>query len=155
MAKVVVDIDKGFRSIGRHLRKMIPGPNVTVGIQDAEAAENREGITNANLMAIHEFGSMDGRIPQRSVLRSTVDRERRLIGRMLERAVKNAAGNGNPRRELGRVGEKVRAEMVRTIDQSIGLEANAPSTIAAKGSSKPLIDLGILKNSFTWVYHSS
>ncbi len=150
----VKDIDRGFRQLVRNFVRMRRGPNVTVGIQGDEAMEQRDGITNANLAAVHEFGSADGSIPQRSFIRGTTDRERAKINRLLERAVK-AGVRGDVRRELGKVGEVIRAAMVRTIDQSIGIKANAPATIARKGSSVPLIDTGVLKGAISWEYHAS
>jgi hypothetical protein len=138
----------------RRFRAMRAGPNVTVGIQGAEASEDRGfGETNATLAAIHEFGSRDGSIPQRSFLRGTADRERAKINRLLTKAVKNAAANGGIKRELGVVGSAVVAEVVRTIDQSIDLVALKAATIARKGSTTPLIDDGILKGAITHVVH--
>ena len=153
---VVRDIDRGFKKLVRNFRRMRPGPNVTVGVQGSDAGTSRgPGFNNATLAAVHEFGSADGTIPQRSFLRATTDRERALITRMLTRAAREGAVKGDIKRQLGIVGEKVRSEVIRTIDQSIGLKALASSTIRAKGSTKPLIDTGILKGSITWEVHST
>ena len=110
-------------------------------------------LSNAALAAVHEFGSKDGTIPQRSFIRSTADRERSTINRLLTAAVKGVNTPDGIRRGLGLVGEKTVAEMKRTIDRSIGIAANLPATITAKGSSTPLIDTSVLKNSITWEVH--
>ena len=138
------------------MRRWRRGPNVTVGIQGAAAAEDRgAGETNASLAAIHEFGAPAAGIPSRPFMRGTVEREQSLIARMLDRAARRGAmPQGNLLRELGVVGERVRAEMIRTIDNTIGLAELKQATIDAKGGkSRPLIDSGTLKNSITHVVH--
>lgn len=67
-------VDKGWR----HLLEVVKAIKqhdtyVKVGVlDDGAGAEEREGgITNAELAAIHEFGSKDGHIPERSFIRST------------------------------------------------------------------------------------
>lgn len=154
MARAVTDIDRGFKSLVRRFRRSRDGPNVTVGIQSTAAGLSRGvGFSNAALAAVHEFGSKDGTIPQRSFIRATVDRERGQINRLLSVAVKKVADPDGIRRGLGIVGEKVVAEMKRTINQSIDIVSLKPATIIAKGSSTPLIDTGVLKNSITWEIH--
>jgi len=154
VARDVVDRDRGYRKFARNMQRFAKGPNVTVGVQGTQAAETRKfGETNAAIAAIHEFGSIDGRIPQRSFIRAPMDRERALINRMLEVAVRSTARDGNARKHLGIVGARARAEMVRTIDQSIGLAPLAAATVARKRSSRPLIDTGQLKASLTWKVH--
>ena len=154
MARVFKDIDRGFKRLVARFREFKIGPNVTVGVQGSEASLSRGvGLTNAGLAAVHEFGSKDGRIPQRSFIRSTADREKAKIERLLTRSVKLAVVGKSMRQQLGEVGATVTADMKRTIDQSIDIVANAPSTIAKKGSATPLIDTGILKNSITWKTH--
>lgn len=156
MARNVVDRDRGYRKFARNMRRHAKGPNVTVGVQGTEASETRKfGETNAAIAATHEFGSIDGRIQQRSFIRAPMDRERALILRMLEVAVRSTARDGNARKHLGIVGARARAEMVRTIDQSIGLALLARSTRLRKGSSRPLIDTGQLKGSITWKVHGA
>ena len=122
-----------------------------IGIQGTEASETREfGETNIKLALVHEFGSRDGRVPQRSFLRSSADRETRKFQRLLARAGRRAAVNGNLKRELGVVGEVGVAEVKRTINNSIGLKPNAAITIERKGSSKPLLDTAQLRDAVTW-----
>lgn len=156
---VIEDVDRGFRRMMQNLALYLRRPPfVTVGIQGREARYKRDfGQSNVTLAAVHEFGSRDGKIPQRSFIRSTVDRERGMILRMLERAVKDAARSGDAYRGLGIVGEKVKAEMVRTIDQSIGLKPLTKAGIRSKKrpSTKPLIDTGQLKGAITWKVHNA
>ena len=159
MSKEVTVVDRGLKAIFRR-SKRFDGASVTVGIQgteaNAEVETEGEGTFNmASLAAVHEFGSQDGRIPQRSFIRGTIDREKALIFKLLKTAAKRGLVNGSLEKNLGVVGEKVVAEMVRTIDQSIGLKANAPSTVAAKGSSTPLLNVGTLQRSITHKVHGA
>ena len=135
----------------RRVRALVPGPHVRVGVQGAEGRKERKfGESNLAIAAIHEFGSRDGTIPQRSYLRSTGDRELALFQRFLGIAAKRAVINGDIKIELGRVGELGVSKVKQTINQSIGLKALKPATERRKGSTRPLIDTAVLKNSITW-----
>jgi hypothetical protein len=157
MPKRVIDIDRGMKAMVRRFKRDQRGPYVTVGIQGTEASQTREfGQTNVAIAAVHEFGSRDGHIPQRSFLRSTMDREHSRLLKLLEMGVKKTALTGaDVTMTLSTVGEVARAACVRTIDQSIGLKPNAPATIKRKRSTTPLIDEGILKRSITWKVHKA
>ena len=67
------------------------------------------------------------------------------------RAADRVAAGHNPETEIGIVGNIALAEVIRTIDESLGIEANSPETIERKGSSRPLVDTGELKQSITVV----
>lgn len=152
-SKVIVR-DRGLNKILAQI-KAADGLAATIGIQGTEAQESRGGITNAQLAAIHEFGigarlrlgdqQLKVRIPERSFLRVPFDQNSeaavRLVGKRLN------AGDSEAK-ALGLAGEFLRGRMVRAIDAGIAPE-NAPSTIAKKRSSKPLIDIGQLKQSLT------
>lgn len=142
---VVVDIDRGFKALLRNMIKLRKGAAIEV----SAPGRRDDGQSNAFLVNLHEFGSGDGKIPQRSFIRSTIDREKASINKMLDAAVRSGAANGDVRRRLGVAGEKIRGDIIRTIDRSIDIAPNAPSTVAKKGSSTPLVDTGIMKNSLT------
>lgn len=153
---VVRDIDRGMRAMVRRFKLHKGGPNVTVGIQSTDAAQSRGfDQTNVTLAAVHEFGSKDGHIPQRSFMRSTIDRERGHIMRLLQSRVRKVALKGEDVvKGLGIVGEFTKSAMVRTIDQSIGLKPKAAATLRRHpGKTTPLIVTGILKRSITWKVH--
>lgn len=107
---------------------------------------NRGGgeLTNADLMAIHEFGAPRAGIPARSVLRATADAQRAKWMAMLERVVRGAvAGKVDLLTALDLVGLKATADMVAAVRKGIAPPLKS-ATIKAKGSSKPLIDTGRL-----------
>lgn len=150
-ATEVKDVDRGFEQFQRDAEKASRGAHVSIGIQATEAAQTRAfALTNVTLAATHEFGSRDGRIPQRSFMRATIDREREAISRMIDGAAEKVAHGSSLERELGTIGEWVKSEMIRTIDQTIGLAPLKKSTETRKGSTKPLIDTGQLKAAITW-----
>ena len=139
-ASAVKDIDRGWARIRRELRQL-DGAYTKVGLQTgAEHADPQSGDLSDLVMigAVHEFGTR--RIPQRSWLRTAFDSNRTaiqgmkttLFGKVLENRM-------SPLQAFQLLGEffqaKVRANIVK-----IKSPANAPSTIARKGSTNPLID---------------
>ena len=152
-ATKVKDTDRGFNRMWRTFRAHRGGPHARVGIQGTDASEPHGfGQTNLTIAAVHEFGAKNGRPPQRSFIRATIDRERSQLTRLLRREARAMAFDGDWRRHLGIVGAKARAEMVRTIDQSIGLKPLTPAGIRSKQvpSTQPLIDTGQLKGAISW-----
>ena len=109
-------------------------------------------LTLAELAGVLEFGTEDGRIPERSVVRSTFDEKREelaklgsnLMGQVLD-------GKMDTARALGLLGAKAAAEMKNKITEGSGVPPpNAPSTVERKGSDRPWVDTGRLLNAFTW-----
>lgn len=89
-------------------------------------------------------------IPERSFIRATIDEKRGDIARLFERAAKGAIdGKINLKTGLGLIGEKTVAWIKGRIRKGISPPL-AASTIARKGSSKPLIDEGQLIGSLTY-----
>jgi hypothetical protein len=137
---------------------------LVVGVQGSEAAdlyEAKEGarpLTLVEVASVHEFGTKDGRIPERSFLRSTLTRREGNYGKLLTAALQRSLEEvsidgvgdvaGAFARQLEVVGLRVVRDVQTTIrDSGPGWPANAPITVLAKGSSKPLIDTGRLRQS--------
>jgi len=104
-------------------------------------------LTNAELMAIHEFGAPRAGIPERAPIRGAFDayekRWQALVGNLVKAVV---AEKMAPERALGLLGERAVADMRAHV--RAGLEPPLkPATIARKGSSVPLIDTGRLLQS--------
>lgn len=157
--KVTV-VDKGWDAIKARIGTLKgSGAIVSIGVQGTEAAANHQGthLTVAQLATIHEFGKVIhqprmGRtivIPERSFLRKTVDMYRDAIAR---RQVLLSQGFILGKFELTGAMELLGMYVVGLIKQRIAngiAPPNSPWTIARKGSSKPLIDTGQLRNSIT------
>lgn len=145
-------VDRGANALLRRLAKSREA--VRVGILDDSPKKAREGDGGRHSLevaAVHEFGAPAAGIPQRSFIRATVDLNEREIAR-LQHATMTAFVQGKVtlRQGLDRIGMKVAAMMQKRF--AAGIEPPlAESTIARKGSSKPLVDTGQLRSSITWV----
>lgn len=167
----VKEVDLGWEAIRKNIKLLGDSGGVcNVGVQGEQAAANhqRSELTLGQLAGIHEFGTVihqparrhpkSGKatrprtivIPARSFLRDTVDIYQEPIAR---REVLLSQGVLYGKFTLLGGLELFGMYVVGLIRQRIAngiLPANRPSTIARKGSSKPLIDTGELRNSITW-----
>jgi phage gpG-like protein len=141
--------DLGWERIKRDLGSAVARA-VRVGVQGPEGAavhDDSDGLTNAQLAAIHEFGTAT--VPERSFIRATIEAHGREYERILgAEAAKIIAGRSTVERSLTLLGMRVEGDMKATIEAGIPPPL-APVTVAAKGSSQPLIDSGQLRNSIT------
>lgn len=129
----------------RAVKKLFQGYVVTVGIHEKDGSRDAGGATNADAGFWNEFGT--SRIPERSFLRSTFDEGLRVYKDTSKKAAVFAIRTGASfDKALAILGLKVSSDVKETIRSRID-PANAPSTIAKKGSSTPLIDTGQLLNS--------
>lgn len=132
------------------VKKRVKTPGtVDAGIIDA--GEHQSGdMTVASIGFVHEFGSSDGRIPERSFMRTTIAQEKRAIVTMQKKLLKKVqAGDMSMEKALGLIGDFMRAKISEKIT-NLSAPANAPQTVAKKGSSNPLVDTGQLRNSITF-----
>lgn len=131
----------------QELEKFRGGNYVTVGIhEDAPAVEGGEELTMAQLGALLNFGSMDGKIPARPWLIPGLES---VTPEILE-DLQTSIANGLPLEQaLDRIGA-IAAGGVQEYMTDLKTPPNAPSTIAQKKSDNPLIDTGALRQSVTW-----
>lgn len=112
------------------------------------------GITNAELMFIHENGSPLHNIPARPVLEMTVNYARKkLVMPTIAKCIKGSLlGKNEIDLELNRLAIKVENYARQIIYSNDGrLTPNAPSTINKKGTNHPLFDTGQLARSITCI----
>lgn len=132
-----------------------------VGILQSKGGDaERDGITMIELAAIHEFGSPNAGIPERSFLRSTfrVHKRRELQALIVRLAGQVTAGKLTAKRALGILGQWGAAAVKETIrsKQTMGItdpgarQELLQSTIDRKKSSTPLIDTGRLLNTISY-----
>jgi len=135
----------------KQIRERMTGSGgVYVGVP-AAAGNYEDGDKIATIAAVQEFGSADGRIPERSFLRvplrANVETYRKIVARGLADV---AEGNASLYQILSQLGARAAADSQEAI--SAGIQpANAESTVERKGSSKPLVDTGRLRQSITYV----
>jgi hypothetical protein len=147
------------------------GAHVKVGVLEGHGtgSELREGgLTNAQLAAVHEFGSADGKIPERSFIRSTFDANRETYRENLkELLVKVVDGKLTVEKAFSVLGLKIATDIKKRITTGAGIPPpNAPSTVARKikkgawnkgggGAPRPLVDTGRLLGAITWAYFAT
>jgi hypothetical protein len=141
---IVTDRDLGYNSFMGGILELSKLPAVFVGIR---------GGGDGDLLVIaasNEFGTADGHIPERSYLRSTVDEKRAGYEAALTRIVRDEVdGKSVARVGLERLGAKAVGDVQKKI-AALREPPNAPSTIAKKGSSNPLIEDGRLRQSIEY-----
>jgi hypothetical protein len=167
----VTDHDKGYARLLRDLHDLGPIEAV-VGIREEKGKHAYDadevlskggtsgdmGLTVAAAATVNEYGSEDGRIPERSFMRSTFDenRDRYAAGIRIgiEKAIDGSLAGSRPvHGGVLEVIEVVAAVVVGDVQEKIvagPFKPNAPYTIRKKGSSKPLIDTGRMRQSIDY-----
>lgn len=141
------ETDLGFRALLRSL-KTADGAYVDVGLFEGEGSYEGGEITVPQIGAVHEFGSQDGRIPERSWLRRNHDEHQSRYRDQLDAGYsKVLAGTGRVISILTAFAERVASDVRKTITQ-VNSPPLRPSTIRRKGGkSNPLIDTGTMRAS--------
>ena len=136
----VVDKDLGWKKILRNMRK-IDAKAVKIGIQDGDKTfDGKESL--AYVASLHEFGSPGGKIPERSFIRTAIDKNERKINNLSDRlALKILDGSVTVRGALDLIGLSVTGMIQEQITDGDYVPLS-PATIKKKGSDKPLIDTG-------------
>jgi|AACY02.16.fsa_nt_gi hypothetical protein len=137
----VKDIDLGYRRIMRELAEL--GEMVVLVGVGEDAGAYDDGTPVAAVGAMLEYGT--SRMPARPWLtigtsKANVDDELAAIARAVTKG-------GDARRALDAAGERIAERVKSTLSDDV--KPLAPSTVAQKGSSQPLIDTGRLKRSIT------
>ena len=145
--KGVFDIDKGYSRILREMKKAA-NLAVEVGVQAGETTQ--DGKTDlATIAAIHEFGTDN--IPSRPFTRESFDQHVNELDKFMQgiggRIIVNriSASQG-----LNLVGQKMTGIIQKKIVDG-PWAPNAPATVKQKGSDRPLIDTGHLRQSIRHV----
>lgn len=106
-------------------------------------------INMASLALIHERGSAANNIPARPFMKQTRQRAEGRFARLLRRLYKQVVdGKVRPFDGLSKLGIAYEGEMKNTFTTG-SFTPNKPATIKRKGSSRPLIDTGHLRQSIT------
>lgn len=106
-------------------------------------------INMASLALIHERGSAANNIPARPFMKQTRQRAEGRFARFLRRLYKQVVdGKVIPQNGLAKLGMAYEGEMKNTFTTG-SFTPNKPATIKRKGSSRPLIDTGHLRQSIT------
>lgn len=155
MADYIKDVEKRLKSL--------PNYQISIGVFSGDKTRKEivdeyklgistsGGITNAELMFIHENGSPLKHIPARPVLDLTITyANKNLVQKSIVKGATQYILTGNIKDledELERLCIRMESYARRVIRRSNLLAPNAPSTIKRKGSDRPLLDTGQLANS--------
>lgn len=145
------DVSEGIRSY----LASIPKYQIQIGVFSTETKRKKTysvGITNAELMFIHENGSPLHHLPARPVLKMTLEYGNTLIESTMKKALKayiqsGVTGLENELNKLCVRMENYAREIIYSNDGR--LAANAPSVAARKKGNHPLFDTGQLARSIT------
>lgn len=135
----VIYIDRGWANI-RLLIVALKGQGVKVGLR--AGGPSKDGVPIIHYATWNEFGTADGRIPPRPFMRRTYDTSKEEAQRFAASLVNNLIrGKMSVDQLMHALGMWYQARIRATIRNSVSwAKPNAPSTIAMKGSSTPLID---------------
>lgn len=152
MSAHVTSKDHGANAMIAAAMRLMRGAELKVGVLASGKAGDKEpgGMTVADVATIHEFGAPDANIPERSFIRAWYDdnlEENRAHLRSIEKRA--LRGEITQEQGLNQFGLLCQASIQTRIANGIA-PALKPATIAAKGSSTPLVDTGQLKSSITY-----
>lgn len=150
------DKDTGYAELATrfkgHGASVFVGFLQSSGLHRQKPGDKAEPLTVAQIGAIHEFGSRDGRIPQRSFLGATIDeKDAALRGLVAKLLAKMVDGKIHEVVALGIIGQTVKDWVRAKITKGIKPKL-AASTLRSKGADKstPLIEQGQLIGSITF-----
>jgi len=148
MSGGIRDTDSGMKNIRNEI-EAFKHMGVKAGI--VEGAGDIDGVSIASYAAWNEFGvpgkKKKWRIPPRPFIRGWTENHGEDIKRTIDKLFKLVAdGKMSAETAIGRLGQFAQDGIKRYI-MSGAFEPNAESTIQRKGSSRPLIDTGTMRNS--------
>ena len=119
---------------------------VKTGIQ-SDAGENK-GVSIAEYAAFNEFGTRN--IDERPFMRKTFDDNLANYNKLIERLFKGMLGGKlDAKMAFSILGQQTEDDMKNTI-MTGNFKPNSAYTVAKKGSSRPLIDTGTMRNSIRY-----
>lgn len=146
-AKKIKNLIEGFNYIANN--------EVVVGITEESNAAREDGITNSQLLYLHEHGIPSHNVVPRPVLVPAISQEevREKISLMMKEGFQAALIDGSKDRaeasfeKAGMLGRDACKNYITSGDK---LTQNKESTVAKKGSSLPLVDTGSMLGSITY-----
>lgn len=136
----------------QEVKKVRGRPHVSVGLQGPSGLKphpkGEGGATVVDIGTFNEFGTKH--IPERSFIRTTMDENEKELRAITKKLFfKMASGKMTTEKALTILGLKIQALIKKKITD-LDTPLNDPVTIARKGSSNPLIDTGLMRNSITF-----
>ena len=145
----IIDTDRGWKKLVKQALGLGPRTAIAVGVQGTQAAVDHGGTTNVMVASVHEFGA--GAIPERSFIRSTVDKQQGKYDIRIKNAVGGFFdGGGTLKGELMLIGEEARLDIINTIRDNIPPPLKDETIARKKGKDTALINTGQLLNAISY-----
>lgn len=135
---------------GKKFKKMLEDLSsleVCIGFQHGKVSEE-DGTDICDIAAWNELGTV--RMPSRPFLRKSVDENKDLIGAFLEEKKADLVNGISAEQVMKEIG-LFQKDLIQKKITDGDFVPNAESTVRRKGSSKPLIDTGRLRQSVNYV----
>lgn len=144
----IKDEDRGYRDLVKRLFGLRTKARIDVGILEDKEHGEEGGATLLEIGTYNEFGTAT--IPERSFIRAWFDEDEPHLREQLAALMASVVeGKRTKEQVLEIMGQycvgRIQARMAEGV-----APPNAPSTVARKGSSTPLIDTGILRASISY-----
>lgn len=118
-------------------------PKIILEAGFLEGVTYPDGMSVPMVASLNEFGTYN--IPPRPFFRNAINKNSDKWGKVfLQGMQKQSARNA-----FGLLGERIRKDIIQSINDT-NEPPNSPVTIARKGSSKPLVDTGLMRASVNY-----
>lgn len=125
--------------------------DVKVGFPESTSSRDDDAINNPALAYIHEYGAPEAGVPERPFLVVGVEGSLGKITDVMKAGARAALkGNNLAGQTLNRVGLIAQGSVQQKIVDGPFIP-NLPETIRRKGSDRPLIDTGALRQAVSYV----
>lgn len=149
----VVSTRKGWAQSQREFNKLA-GREVRVGVVEAGEHDAESGLSNAQLLAIHEYGSPHKNIPERSILRATLYEQRGAITDILKEGLRESQSGGTgASTTITRLLAAAGRLLTRRMRQRFGSAVLAPN-VEDVGKRGALLDTGKLRKNIRYRVYS-
>lgn len=147
-AKIIKDFDGKFLD---RLKKALTGNRErVVNVGFPASAKEPDGASTAMIAAVHEYGVPHKGIPERPFMRTSLEKNRGKRKALNEQNLKKVLNGGmSVDAALGQLGLMASSDIKQEIKNG-SFAPLKPATTKRKGSSKPLIDTGQMRQSVTY-----
>ena len=150
--------DHGYEQLRKNLKVAAKGAGVSVGVHAREGSEQHKGNGEpVSVLDVAIWNELGIGVPERPFVRTWFDGSPKEHRELLQKALVSVVqGKRTLPEALELVGLKFQGEIQKALAAgTLGLQANAESTVEKKGSSVPLIDEGQLRQSLTYLVHDA
>ena len=134
----------------KQLKAKLKSVQIVVGLPKGTRSHDESGESLIEIGATHEFGSRTKGIPERSFIRSTINESVEEYKKVSQtQAVHFLEGKQSLDATVEKIGIWGQSKIKKKFRNN-NWAPNSRTTIALKGSSRPLIDTGQLLQSITW-----